>query len=97
LKLLEYNSDQLFFDGMDIDEISSNLETPYYLYSENLIKENINSYMKHATKQTLFCYSVKANSNLSILKLIASMGMGFDVVSKGELYRAMKVEQTQKK
>jgi diaminopimelate decarboxylase len=97
LKLLEYNSDQLFFDGMDIDEISSNLETPYYLYSENLIKENINSYMKHATKQTLFCYSVKANSNLSILKLIASMGMGFDVVSKGELYRVMKVGADPKK
>ena len=67
---------------MDIDEISSNLETPYYLYSDNLIKENINSYMRHATKKTLFCYSVKANSNLSILKLIAAMGMGFDVVSK---------------
>jgi len=97
LKLLEYNSDQLFFDGMDIDEISSNLDTPYYLYSENLIKENINSYMKHATKQTLFCYSVKANSNLSILKLIASMGMGFDVVSKGELYRVMKVGADPKK
>ena len=97
MKLLEYNSDQLFFDGMDIDEISSNLETPYYLYSENLIKENINSYMKHATKQTLFCYSVKANSNLSILKLIASMGMGFDVVSKGELYRVMKVGADPKK
>jgi diaminopimelate decarboxylase len=97
LKLLKYNSDQLFFDGMNIDEISSNLETPYYLYSENLIKENINSYMKHATKQTLFCYSVKANSNLSILKLIASMGMGFDVVSKGELYRVMKVGADPKK
>ncbi|MCH1415944.1 MAG: diaminopimelate decarboxylase [Gammaproteobacteria bacterium] len=97
MKLLKYNSDQLFFDGMDIDEISSNLETPYYLYSENLIKENINSYMKHATKQTLFCYSVKANSNLSILKLIASMGMGFDVVSKGELYRVMKVGADPKK
>ena len=82
---------------MDIDEISSNLETPYYLYSENLIKENINSYMKHATKQTLFCYSVKANSNLSILKLIASMGMGFDVVSKGELHRVMKVGADPKK
>ena len=97
MKLLEYNSDQLFFDGMDIDEISSKLETPYYLYSENLIKENINSYMKFATKQTLFCYSVKANSNLSILKLIASMGMGFDVVSKGELYRAMKAGADPKK
>jgi len=97
LKLLKYNSDQLFFDGMNIDEISSNLETPYYLYSENLIKENINSYMKHATKHTLFCYSVKANSNLSILKLIASMGMGFDVVSKGELYRVMKVGADPKK
>jgi diaminopimelate decarboxylase len=94
---LEYNSGKLSFDGMDIDKISKNLTTPYYLYSENLIKENINSYMKHASENTLFCYSVKANSNLSILKLIASMGMGFDVVSRGELYRVMTIGADPKK
>lgn len=97
MKSLEYNSEKLFFDGMDIDKISKNLNTPYYLYSENLIKENISSYLAHASKNTLFCYSVKANSNLAILKLIASMGMGFDVVSKGELFRTMKIGADPKK
>mgnify|MGYP001236638728 CR=1 FL=1 len=45
----------------------------------------------------MFCYSVKANSNLSILKIIASEGMGFDVVSKGELYRVLKAGADPKK
>jgi diaminopimelate decarboxylase len=53
--------------------------------------------MKHASENTLFCYSVKANSNLSILKLIASMGMGFDVVSRGELFRVMTIGADPKK
>ena len=66
------------------------MKTPFYLYSENLIKKNIAEYTLNANDRTLFCYSVKANSNMSILKLISSQGMGFDVVSKGELYRAIK-------
>ena len=53
--------------------------------------------MSQASQKTLFCYSVKANSNLSLLKLIASQGMGFDVVSKGELHRAIKAGANTKK
>lgn len=87
---LEYQNDKLVFDQLSLQDISKDITTPFYLYSENLIKKNIREYISHATSETLFCYSVKANSNLSILKLIAAEGMGFDVVSKGELYRVIK-------
>ena len=87
---LHYQKNKLFFDQLDIEELSKGIATPFYLYSENLIKQNIKEYISQSNDKTLFCYSVKANSNLSILKLIASEGMGFDVVSMGELYRVIK-------
>ncbi len=87
---LEYKNNKLIFDNLDLSESCQNLQTPFYIYSENLIKKNIHEYLSNANENTLFCYSVKANSNLSILKIIASQGLGFDVVSKGELYRVIK-------
>ena len=87
---LHYQKNKLFFDQLDLEELSKGITTPFYLYSENLIKQNIKEYISQSNDKTLFCYSVKANSNLSILKLIASEGMGFDVVSMGELYRVIK-------
>ena len=87
---LHYQKNKLFFDQLDLEELSKGITTPFYLYSENLIKQNIKEYTSQSNDKTLFCYSVKANSNLSILKLIASEGMGFDVVSMGELYRVIK-------
>ena len=87
---LHYQENKLFFDQLDLEELSKGITTPFYLYSENLIKQNIKEYISQSNDKTLFCYSVKANSNLSILKLIASEGMGFDVVSMGELYRVIK-------
>ena len=90
MKNLEYKNDNLFFDGIAIEDIAKNIKTPFYIYSEDSIKKNIKDYISDASQKTLFCYSVKANSNLSLLKLIASQGMGFDVVSKGELHRAIK-------
>ena len=90
MKSLEYKNDNLFFDGIAVEDIAKNIKTPFYIYSEDSIKKNIKDYISDASQKTLFCYSVKANSNLSLLKLIASQGMGFDVVSKGELHRAIK-------
>ena len=87
---LQYQKNKLFFDQLDLEKLSKGITTPFYLYSENLIKQNIEEYISQSNDKTLFCYSVKANSNLSILKLIASEGMGFDVVSMGELYRVIK-------
>jgi len=97
LKSLEYKNDNLFFDGIAVEDIAKNIKTPFYIYSEDSIKKNIKDYISGASQKTLFCYSVKANSNLSLLKLIASQGMGFDVVSKGELHRAIKAGANSKR
>ena len=97
MKSLEYKNDNLFFDGIAVEDIAKNIKTPFYIYSEDSIKKNIKDYISGASQKTLFCYSVKANSNLSLLKLIASQGMGFDVVSKGELHRAIKAGANSKR
>ncbi|HEY6763400.1 MAG TPA: hypothetical protein VI386_01400, partial [Candidatus Sulfotelmatobacter sp.] len=64
--------------------------TPLYVYSETAIRERCTTFDRAfgGIAHTV-CYSVKANSNLSILKLLAKAGCGFDVVSGGELERVL--------
>ena len=56
-----------------------------------MILAAIDSYLKNIRERDLVCYSVKANSNLAILKIMAEKGMGFDVVSGGELFKVLKI------
>ena len=85
-----YNDDILFFDGINILDLALLNQTPFYLYSENMIANNFLAYQKSfGDSPHLICYSVKANSNLSILSLLAKLGSGFDIVSGGELSRVI--------
>ena len=87
---IDYKDDILHFDDNNILEIAKSRQTPFYLYSENIIKSNYNSYSESFGGHSHnICYSVKANSNLSILSLLAKLGSGFDIVSGGELTRAL--------
>src|SRR5436305_2233058 len=83
-----YKNDELHCDGLAINKLAKKFGTPLYLYSGSAIRERYRVLESafHHVKHTL-CYSVKANSNLSILKLLAGMGAGFDIVSGGELER----------
>ena len=64
--------------------------TPLYVYSASTIRKRYQEFDRAFGKvEHTICYSVKANSNLSILKLLASMGAGFDIVSGGELQRVL--------
>jgi diaminopimelate decarboxylase len=68
--------------------------TPLYVYSASQILERFRLFSKaFAHRDHLICYSVKANSNLSVLKLLASQGAGFDIVSGGELRRVLEVDR----
>ena len=88
---LKYVNENLTFDNVDIQELGQTIQTPYYLYSENIITTNVNDYIDSLEDvNSLVCYSVKANSNLSILSLFAKKGLGFDIVSGGELHRVIK-------
>lgn len=80
-------SPSLFVEGVEISAID--LETPYYCYTSKGIIDNYQQ-MAHAMPGVLICYAVKANPNISIIKVLASQGAGADVVSEGEMRRAMK-------
>ncbi len=80
------DNDRLVCDGVALSEIARLVGTPVYVYSAAAIEESFRRFdAAFAQVPHLVCYAAKANSNLAILKLLASFGAGADVVSGGEL------------
>ena len=92
MEFFEYVNDELTCEGIKIKDITASVGTPAYIYSKKAFVDSFNE-IKEAFSQAdpLICFSVKSNSNLSILKALKAEGAGFDVVSGGELFRALKV------
>tara|TARA_B100001248_G_scaffold257575_1_gene240354 strand:+ start:1566 stop:2783 length:1218 start_codon:yes stop_codon:yes gene_type:complete len=86
---MEYVNNRLSLDGVFFEDIYSKHSTPTYVYSRDEILSNINSYKINIDSNDLVCFSVKSSNNLYILKLISSQGLGFDVVSGGELNKVL--------
>src|SRR5271157_308578 len=83
-----YRDRDLFCEEIPVADLASRFGTPLYLYSQTAILDALKSLQTaFAHVDPLICYSVKANSNLGILKVMAVHGSGFDVVSGGELHR----------
>ncbi len=93
-----YRNNKLLIDKISVNRIANQFGTPAYCYSYNKLKENILNFQKNFKKiNPIICFAVKANNNLKILNEIAKLGLGADVVSKGELVAAMKAKiNTQK-
>ena len=89
IEQLKYQNDDLILEEVNLSSLVHNFGTPCYVYSKSHIKNNVKEYLCSVTKDDLICFAVKANSNLSIIKLIAELGCGFDVVSGGELERVI--------
>ena len=86
-----YKKDKLTIDGFNVEFLARKFNTPIYCYSLIKIKENILNLKHHFKKiDPLICYAVKANTNISILKEIKNHNLGADVVSIGELMKALK-------
>jgi diaminopimelate decarboxylase len=89
--MFHYSKGNLYCGQVDLKEIAQAAGTPCYVYSAQSILDAYHAYddafgdMPH-----LVCYSVKANSTLAVLSLLARAGCGFDIVSGGELYRVLK-------
>lgn len=85
----------LYCDHVSLAGLAERFGTPLYVYSASTIRERMLAFERafRKTPHTV-CYSVKANSNLSILRLLARMGCGFDVVSGGELERVLRVNRS---
>ncbi len=89
-----YKGRDLRCDSVAIRNLVSRFGTPLYLYSGSAIRSRYQTFDRaFAGIAHTICYSVKANSNLSILKLLANLGSGFDIVSGGELERVMRVNK----
>ena len=88
---LRYVGKNLFLEKLSISNILKKNKTPFYLYSESQI---INNYLKFTKtfKKTnpIVCFAAKSNSNVAILKILGKLGAGADVVSVGELLKALK-------
>ena len=84
----------LHCDEVSLDRLAERFGTPLYVYSASTIRQRMLTFHRAFGKAAhTVCYSVKANSNLAILRLLAGMGCGFDVVSGGELERVLRVSK----
>lgn len=83
-----YQRGVLSCDGLSLEKIAAKFGTPFYVYSASEIRTRYRRLARaFALVNPLVCYSVKASGNLSILRLLAGEGCGFDIVSQGELFR----------
>ncbi|SRR5579885_530660 len=92
MNYFEYKDDQLYAEDVSIADLARRFGTPFYAYSARTLKRHFRVFDEaFAGTDHLVCFAMKALSNLSILKLFASMGSGFDIVSVGELMRCLRV------
>ncbi len=88
---MRYIKKKLFIEGVSIQNISNKFGTPAYCYSYSKLKKNINDFKDNFKSfSPLICFSVKSNTNVSLIREIKKFGLGADVVSKGELMMALK-------
>src|SRR5271163_2361243 len=88
------NQSALHCERVSLPYLAKKYGTPLYVYSAGQILDRYQLFSQSfAARDHLICYSVKANSNLSILKLLAHCGSGFDIVSGGELQRILEVNK----
>ncbi|MBT5705297.1 diaminopimelate decarboxylase [Verrucomicrobia bacterium] len=86
----QYTDGELFCEQVPLSRIAAKHGTPCYVYSHATIKDHFQKLDRALSPvDHTVCYAVKANSNLAVLKTIAKLGGGFDVVSKGEIERVV--------
>lgn len=90
MNAFNYRDGTLFAEGVALSAIAQRFGTPTYIYSRAHIEAQYRAYADAlAGMPHLVCFAVKANSNLGVLNVLARLGAGFDIVSRGELERAL--------
>jgi diaminopimelate decarboxylase len=85
-----YRDGVLYAEGLSLARIADAVGTPFYVYSAASLRARFRGFAEaFAGERPLICFAVKANSNLAVLRLMARLGAGADVVSEGELRRAL--------
>lgn len=89
----KYINNQLYCEQVRVEDLARKFGTPLYVYSYNTLIDHFHK-LKVAFHplNPLICFSVKSNSNLAILDALVDKGAGLDIVSGGELFRALQVD-----
>jgi diaminopimelate decarboxylase len=88
----KYKRNNLYCEDVKVGDLAQRFGTPLYVYSyHTLVDHFIKLKNAFSSIKPIICYSVKANSNLAILKALVDKGAGLDIVSGGELFRAIRV------
>ena len=86
-----FKNGEMYCEGVPLQRIAGDVDTPSYVYSRHTLRDHFHRLDEaFSTLPHLICYSVKANSNLAVVSTLAAEGAGADIVSGGELYRALK-------
>ena len=86
----DYRDGVLHAEDVAIPDIAASVGTPFYCYSTATLTRHFRVFAEaFAGLDALVCYAMKANSNQAVLKILAKLGAGADVVSEGELRRAL--------
>jgi len=86
-----YKNGVLYCEELRVSDIAEKVGTPFYLYSKNTLANHFKAVDEaFSSIPHLICFSVKANSNVAILKILSGLGAGADIVSGGELFRALR-------
>jgi diaminopimelate decarboxylase len=94
----EYRGDELYCEEVPLAKIAAEVGTPVYVYSHATLARHYKVFDDAlGAHKHIICYSVKANSNLAVLRALVAMGAGVDTVSRGEIFRALKVGADPKK
>src|SRR4051794_35523473 len=93
-----YRNGEMFAEEVPVKRIAKEIGTPVYIYSLATLTRHYRVFDQAFAKVPhIVCFSVKANSNLTLLRALAKRGSGFDIVSGGELFRALKAAGDPKK
>ncbi len=88
---MRYISNNLLIDNFKVENLAKKYSTPIYCYSYKNLKENIKNFQKNFRKiNPIICFAVKSNPNINLLREIGKLGLGADVVSIGELMKAIR-------
>ena len=95
---MKYSKENFLIENVKAEKIAKKFGTPCYCYSFNKLKDNINKFKKNFSSiNPLICFAVKSNTNSKLLNEIKKFGLGADVVSVGELMKALKAGISSKK
>jgi len=95
---MQYKNKNIHVENISTEKLAKKFNTPLYCYSYLKLKNNIINFKNHFSNiSPLICFSVKSNSNVKIIKEIKNLDCGADVVSKGEMMKALKAGVNPKK